>query len=356
MNRLLLKLSTESTIIFQSNFYKQTDGCTMGGPLSVTLANIYLTKMENEIVKCVTPPFYKRYVDDVIARRKIREPDYLFHAMNNYHPKIHFTIELQPSKFLDTNINIPLNDTAVTSVHRKLNKLPTHWSSKVPKRYKRNAINSDLNRSHRISMNFTAEKEIIRDKFNTAGFPVRFVESVIEQFEKKLTEDDLIIPEFLFKEPKKFVLIELPFCEKNEELSKRFLQKLKSFTDDKVEFAIRWGTKKVKQLFSAKDNNPHPSCKIYEGVCSCGNNYIGETGRNVITRWTEHENVKLNSDPAKHLRNFRNHKFTWRIISNAPEKTNLRKNIEASIIAIKKPSLNDQLDSNRLILFRNGVT
>ena len=95
MKRLLLKLSTESTFIFQSNFYKQTDGCTMGGPLSVTLANIYLTKMENEIVKCVTPPFYKRYVDDVIVRRKIREPDYLFHAMNNYHPKIHFTIESQ---------------------------------------------------------------------------------------------------------------------------------------------------------------------------------------------------------------------------------------------------------------------
>ena len=72
-------------------------------------------------------------------------------------------------------------------------------------------------------MNFAAEKEIIRDKFNTAGFPFRFVESVIEQFEKKLTEDDLFIPEILFKEPKKFVLIELPFCEKNEELSKRFL-------------------------------------------------------------------------------------------------------------------------------------
>ena len=31
-NRLLLKLVTESTYIFQSQFYKQTDGCTMGGP------------------------------------------------------------------------------------------------------------------------------------------------------------------------------------------------------------------------------------------------------------------------------------------------------------------------------------
>ncbi len=206
-------------------------------------------------------------------------------------------------------------------------------------------------------MKFTDEKQEIRNKFINAGFPPRFIESVIEQYEKKLSnEDDLIIPEFLFKDPKKFILIELPYCEKNEELSKRFLQKLKLFTNDKIDFAIKWSTKKVKQLFSAKDKNPHPACKIYEGICSCGVNYIGEPERNVITRWLEHENTKKNSEPAKHLHKFPNHKFTWKVIANAPKKTALRKNIEASIIAIRNPSLNDQLSSNRLFLFRNGVT
>ena len=273
MNRLLLKLSTESTFIFQSHFYKQTDGCTMGGPLSVTLAKIYLTKLETDIVKAVQPTFYKRFVDDVITRRKIGEPDHLFHAINNYHPNICFTLESQPKKFLDTNINIK-NNNIETTVHRKPNKLPTHCSSKVPKRYKRNAINGNLKRSYRISMNFNEEKEIIRDKFANAGFPRRFTESVIEQFLSNLNtsseEGDLIIPEFLFKEPRKFILIEIPFCETNENLCRRFLQKLKSFTKKKIDFAIKWPTKKVKQLFNVKDRNPHPACKIYEGVCSCG--------------------------------------------------------------------------------------
>jgi len=41
---------------------------------------------------------------------------------------------------------------------------------------------------------------------------------------------------------------------------------------------------------------------------------------------------------------------------NAPVNTRMRKNLEAAIIALKRPFLNDQLDSNQLILFRNGVT
>ena len=40
------------------------------------------------------------------------------------------------------------------------------WTSKVPKRFKRNAINGDLNRSYQISMNFDHEKETIREKYH----------------------------------------------------------------------------------------------------------------------------------------------------------------------------------------------
>ena len=39
--RLLIKLATECTFKFNSRFLKQVDGCTMGGPLSITFSDIW---------------------------------------------------------------------------------------------------------------------------------------------------------------------------------------------------------------------------------------------------------------------------------------------------------------------------
>ena len=94
--RLLEKTTTENSFQLNSKFFKQTDGC----------AN-----------------FYKKYVDDIINRRKKHEEDLLFKKLNEYHPKIKLTIKINPPKFLDTEIII-LNNKVATSVHRKEIKLP----------------------------------------------------------------------------------------------------------------------------------------------------------------------------------------------------------------------------------------
>ena len=49
----------------------------------------------------------------------------------------------------------------------------------------------------------------INEKFTKANFPLRFTNSVVE--EKMVASNDLLIPEFLFKETRKFILIEIPF-------------------------------------------------------------------------------------------------------------------------------------------------
>ena len=357
--RLLYKLTTENTFIFQSNFYKQIDGCTMGGPLSVIIADIFMTKLEEAVVKPLEPKFYKRYVDDIICRRYKNQQDVLFDKINSYHTKISFTIEVEPSTFLDTKL-VKENPIYKTEVYRKSTKFPVHWSSKIPKRYKRNAINGDLNRSKCISSDFEKEKTVIVQKFKNADFPERFIKSVINNYESnqisKAEEDELLIPSDFFEIKKPFILIEIPYCEKNEKLSKRFMAKLNIFTKNYYDIAIKWITKKVRQLFPLKDKNPHPACKIYEGCCSCGFNYMGETIRNVETRWREHNNVNMDSEPAKHLKEHIDHSFTWKVIMTAPKNFRLRKNLEASIIALKRPRLNDQLDFNKLTLIRNGVT
>ena len=49
-----------------------------------------------------------------------------------------------------------------------------------------------------------------------------------------------------------------------------------------------------------KDKNLYPVCKFIRGMCSCKSNYIGETKRNVQTRWNENKDF----EPAKHLFQF----------------------------------------------------
>ena len=47
---LLLKLTTKSTFILNTKYYKLTEGCTVGGPLSVVFSDIDMTKLEKDAI------------------------------------------------------------------------------------------------------------------------------------------------------------------------------------------------------------------------------------------------------------------------------------------------------------------
>ena len=112
-----------------------------------------MVRMENYIVLPSKPLFCKRFVDDIFNRRKKNSFDELCHNLNHYHPKLKLTVETNTNKFPDTEI---LNENGIikTRVYQKKTKLPIPWSSNIPKRYKRNTINTDLHRAKRISTDF----------------------------------------------------------------------------------------------------------------------------------------------------------------------------------------------------------
>ena len=70
----------------------------------------------------------------------------------------------------------------------------------------------------------------------------------------------------------------------------------------------------------------------------------------------EHNTPNNKSNPTKHLRDNIDHSFTWKVICNAHNRKFARKILEAYFIATMKPSLNDQIDSDLLHLFKNGIT
>ena len=103
-----------------------------------------------------------------------------------------------------------------------------------------------------------------------------------------------------------------------------------------------------------KGRNPHPPCVIYEGVCVCKKTYIGETRGNVELE--EYGNTSKDWKPAKHLKENLSYKFLWKIVFAAPENKRIRKILEASEIWLKRPTLNEQIESKKGLLFCNNVT
>ena len=131
-----------------------------------------------------------------------------------------------PQNFLDTKI-IYEDNQIKTKVHWNERELPVHWTSKIPKRSKPNAINSDLNRAAQIASTFTEEIPTIKQKFLSADYPPRFINSCSKQFNEKCngnTQDYYIIPLDFFDVPKPLVLAEIPFHQNISWIYQQFIR------------------------------------------------------------------------------------------------------------------------------------
>ena len=116
--RLLCNVTKNTVFSFNGKLYKQIDGCGMGNPLSPVLANIFMAKLEADVVRPFNPPFYDRYVDDCFSKKKKNEPDALFERLNRYHPNIVFTVEETPTIFSILPLVIPTSSIAASSRNR----------------------------------------------------------------------------------------------------------------------------------------------------------------------------------------------------------------------------------------------
>ena len=99
----------------------------------------------------------------------------------------------------------------------------------------------------------------------------------------------------------------------------------------------------------------HVSSVVYEGICNCGKNHIGETRRNVTVRWNDmHNNIGKYSEPSKHLGQFAEHIFNCKILRRVLNRQ--RKIYEAYYVMCLRSTLNNQLLLTFLALFQDGVT
>ena len=110
LSEMLSLILLENSFQFHEKDYLQTHETAMGTKMAVTLANIFMIKIEKEILRqsSIKPIFWKRFIDDVISvwdtsRNAIEE--FLLKA-NNFHPTIKFMAEISETEttFLDTKV------------------------------------------------------------------------------------------------------------------------------------------------------------------------------------------------------------------------------------------------------------
>ena len=127
-----------------------------------------------------------------------------------------------------------------------------------------NTINGDLHHSKRISSNFDEEIPLIKEKFMKADYPLRCINSVVNEFQKgkECGDESFIIPTNLFEIAKPFIIVEITYCELNETKSKHFLKKFHKITNNSFRMVIMWITRNKRSLFPLKDKNDYKSCSL----------------------------------------------------------------------------------------------
>ena len=163
---------------------------------------------------------------------------------------------VNPSKFLVLEIMIKngIIKTFVAVKESKI-KIPKHWSSAVPRRYKWNGILRDLHRASKISSNFELNKQCNKKKYLSVNFLCNLCQSTFNAYQAKI---ESLFPNWLFEEKqRKTIYIRIPFCQSNEHYALKFIKNLECFTKRKYSFVIIWKTRNIRSLFNLKGKISH---------------------------------------------------------------------------------------------------
>ena len=123
MKEMLLPCTKNVHYSYNRDIYIQRDGVAMGSALGPVLAGIFMVTLERWLVPklnvCIN--FWRLYRDGTITFVKIGSIEYLLSVLNNFHPKIKFTYEMEVESklaFLDILLHSDGHDI-ITTVYRK---------------------------------------------------------------------------------------------------------------------------------------------------------------------------------------------------------------------------------------------
>ena len=293
LNMVRICLST-TDFQFKNRHYKLTDGLAMGSPLSPAVANIFMSKFERTVLKQTDmkekPKVWFRYVDDVFSIMRKDVIQKFLHHLNQQHPSIQFTVEIEKDgklPFLELTVCRKTDGYLMTDAYRK----PTHtgrflhFHSNHPEHVKSAVVTSLLRRLNNINISEEAkcrEFERIMAELSANGYPSSFLKRARRTAEKKKDRPEKKNAAAK-QEINQFVCI--PYAKGTSEAIRRVLAPLG------IRTAFRSKNRKWSLMNKAKDKLPadtQPGVVYAIGCGDCERVYVGETARTSKERIKEH--------------------------------------------------------------------
>lgn len=364
LRKLLVICTQESHFQFNGLYYDQVDGVAMGSPLGPLFANIFMNnfeKLHETKLKELGVNLWLRYVDDIFATLRDKEnANQILIFLNNQHPNIKFTIELEKDgllPFLDTSVKRGSLKYTTTVYHKKtFTGVYLNWTSLTAKSYKIGLIHCLLDRIWRICSDEhdrESETEKLRAILTKNEYPEQVVEREISKFAKSrsqlTTTTTKAQPEQSSMIIKRFIV--LPYVNTKAESFAKRLKELVQTNYPQVEFNIAFkAPNEIGKLFPFKDNLKKVESRslvIYKLRCKqCGVEYIGKTERILYHRIKEHQSSKT-SACREHTDKNSGHEIDFdniKILDSADNDFKLRMK-ELLHIVQRKPALNKQLSA-----------
>jgi hypothetical protein len=197
----LLEIATKDQLfLFDGQLFKQVDGVAMGSPLGPLVANAMMCLLEEKLEnEGKLPENYNLFVDDTLSAVVNMGEAHSFHqALNNAHPSLSFTMEVQNENgqlpFLGTMLTKEGNRLS-TSVYRKCTDtgLLLHYQSQVDNRYKIGLIKTMLHRAKMLSSSlqlFKEECDRLLLLFVRLKYPEALVRSIISKVVNEFVVQD----------------------------------------------------------------------------------------------------------------------------------------------------------------------
>lgn len=308
---ILLEFCLKCTyFVYNDQYYLQVHGAAMGSPVSPIVCNLYMEDLEARALATAEHPpgWWFRYVDDTHTKQKKAHIDSFSDHINSLDPHIKFTSEPEENgalAFLDTLTVRQPDGSLKVKIYRK----PTHtdqylnFQSNQPLEHKLGVIRTLHHRANTVitdELDKTEEKQHINKALRNCGYPKWAIDKAVKP---KATRDNSATDRNTpLNTPRTFIAI--PYVKGISEKLKRIYNSYGICAHVKPVNTIR------QSLCAPKDKTKkgdicgpiyHIECGGLTGT-DCKESYIGETERNLKTRFLEHRRPSsTTSEVAKHI-------------------------------------------------------